>query len=183
MTASRHLGQQSLLSPSRCAGVEQWGSGFEKTEIVRGENPLPLIPVFQDVDAVLAGHRRSHEVARPLAKSPVAGGPPLFYLRDIWPRQTIIRVDVDVRIIGIICWARLKPFWFYRLQTVSDKVCTSDEGERFRCDSCGLLTGHVTNEPRHVRRVASDTAPLNQPAQVFRLASEDSKHAMGRAQT
>src|SRR5262249_4179785 len=67
--ASRHLRQSPLLAPGRSGGVEQRCSWFEQTEIMSGEDALPLAAVLEYVDAAVTRQWRTHEVARAVLES------------------------------------------------------------------------------------------------------------------
>ena len=53
------------MAPCPGAGIERRCTRIEEAQVVRGEDPLPLIAVREDVDAVLASDWLAHEV--PLA--------------------------------------------------------------------------------------------------------------------
>src|SRR2546423_9063990 len=99
---SIHSREQPLLAPCRRAGVEQRRAGFEKAEIVRRQDALALIAVLQHLDAVCARDWRAHEVALARCEPGFVCVPPLSDAFRIRPRQTVVGIHINVRVVGIV---------------------------------------------------------------------------------
>src|SRR5262245_28531660 len=107
---SAHLCQPALLAPGWGARWEQLLARLQQTQIVRSENSLTLMAAFEHLDTALMRDRRTHEVTRAGHEARAIGRPPLFNPRDIRPRQPIIRIHLNVRVIGIVVRPRLEAF-------------------------------------------------------------------------
>jgi hypothetical protein len=61
------------------------------------------------------------------------------------------------------------------------QIDASNETKGLACQPRRFLIVHVTDDPRHIFRVAGDAASLNQPTELLWVSAELLQHTMRRA--
>src|SRR5687767_2081448 len=97
-----HLRKQALLPPGWRTGVEEWRAGLQEAQVVGGEDALALVALFQHVEAVLSRDGRAAEIAGAWCESVRVRLPPALHPRRIGPRQPIILIHFDIRIVRVV---------------------------------------------------------------------------------
>ena len=102
-------------------------------------------------------------------------------LVEIGPRQALVGIEVDLVVTGIVGWSALEAIRSWPLEPVV-QVQRREVHEGASGYSRRRHVHHLTHEPRHVRGITDDPAPVNEPTPLLRVACEVLQHAVSALQ-
>src|SRR4030095_6988674 len=164
---SAHLGQFALLPPRRRAPLEQRCAWVQQTYVICGGDPLALVPVLEYVGARGTARVRTHEVTNTAGESRAACLPQGLDPGLIRPRQSLVFIHLDVRILGIVVGAVLESLGRLAFEIDQRQVEPGNHAESLARKPRQLVIGHVGDEPRDTGWIATEASAFDHGSNVF----------------